>query len=488
MPDDDGAYILLKSPNGTFVRYNLDPTIQHTPLLVSQKDLRPPPPRIPPVFDIFLGVSAYRDGVRCGLTLFTAFSRASHPDRLHVGVVDQVLPDDSTCLDEYCNLATAHWGDCRYKSQIQIDSHDALTSTGPTTARYFQQKMIQNETFCLQVDAHSQFLSNWDTVLVREWTRTNNEMAVLTTYPTKFKRASSSSLAGNRTSYYTGTYAPHLCTHMPRGSVSDLPYATGIVHIHNSKWPQLSAYFGGGLAFSKCHAEKRAPVDKHTKWLFYGEEVLRAYVLWSNGYDFYSPSRQGTVVLHNWTTDANRTLFWKDTPPDVLARKAIQEEQSLNRVRAILKLPFEGAVDFDEMQQFNRGSVRSVEQFLAFYGASNTNVNFDGERCHQLHWVPYVRPEIVQELLHGWSQGASSISAVKKGGDGLVAQLKVQELARQPTQAKLQKLANAAFSFYQVLPAMVVLAGFALCCLSYHTRRHLLAPKYSPVPQSPGSK
>ncbi|ETV66304.1 hypothetical protein H257_17208 [Aphanomyces astaci] len=45
---------------------------------------------------------------------------------------------------------------------------------------------IRDEEFCLQLDAHSQLLADWDTKLVKEWVRTDNEMAVLTAYPSGF--------------------------------------------------------------------------------------------------------------------------------------------------------------------------------------------------------------------------------------------------------------------------------------------------------------
>ncbi len=35
----------------------------------------------------------------------------------------------------------------------------------------------------MAIDAYSKFLADWDIILVEEWKRTNNEMAVLTTYP-----------------------------------------------------------------------------------------------------------------------------------------------------------------------------------------------------------------------------------------------------------------------------------------------------------------
>jgi hypothetical protein len=65
--------------------------------------------------------------------------------------------------------------------------------------------------------------------------------------------------------------------------------------------PQMSAFWGAGLSFSKCHAEKRVLIDSHTLWMFDGEEFLRASHLWTFGYDMYSPSRVGCVIYHNYT-------------------------------------------------------------------------------------------------------------------------------------------------------------------------------------------
>jgi hypothetical protein len=172
-----------KKPNTEVVLY---PEGQNTPLDASQAHLRPPPPRIPDIYDIFVGLSSFRDGHRCGYTIFTGVQRATNPHRLYFGVVDQVNADDPKCLDEYCKLAQREWPDeengCKYKAQIQIDEHRANDSRGPTLARHYQQKMVGNQTFCLQLDAHSVFTQAWDDHIVTDWNATQNEMAVLTTY------------------------------------------------------------------------------------------------------------------------------------------------------------------------------------------------------------------------------------------------------------------------------------------------------------------
>ncbi|RQM30822.1 hypothetical protein B5M09_013165 [Aphanomyces astaci] len=355
-------------------RYDLDPATQNTPIRLTDQHLRPPPPRLPSVFDIFIGISSYRDGVRCGFTLFTAFSRATHPDRVYVGVVDQVLPTDATCLDEYCKLATSHWGECKFKSHITIDSHDALTSTGPTGARHAQQQLIGDEEFCLELDAHSQLITAWDTKLVKEWVRTNNEMAVLSTYPMGFEYMHAQDLT------FRDSISTHLCRHMHRSSADAIPYTKGSSIIHDSEWPQMAVYFGGGLSFSKCHAEKRAVVDANMKWLFYGEEYLRTMALWTHGYDIYSPN----------------------TPPAALNAKYDQEQQTYNRLKNILKLPFQGYVDMTDVASYSYGLVRSVDQFIEFSGISPTNAELDTHRCNQLHWVPYARPEVVEAWVPGY--------------------------------------------------------------------------------------
>lgn len=57
---------------------------------------------------------------------------------------------------------------------------------GPVFARARQIEVIEDsDDFCMQIDAHSEAVENWDEMIVTEWSQTGNEFAVLTTYPTE---------------------------------------------------------------------------------------------------------------------------------------------------------------------------------------------------------------------------------------------------------------------------------------------------------------
>ncbi|RQM27209.1 hypothetical protein B5M09_006454 [Aphanomyces astaci] len=395
-----------KAPNTDVTLY---PETQNIPLDPTLSHLRPPPPRIPSSFDIFVGLSVFRDGLRCGYTIFTGFKRARNPDRLYFGIVDQVNPDDLKCLDEYCKLAKVEWPDdeCKYKSHIRVDEHLADDSRGPTLARHYQQKLVGDQEFCLQLDAHSVFTNDWDVGMMQDWTTLNNEMAVLTTYlhnlndfigddgtnkrtllnlacrrfgcdalgvchvihciivliltyymrrVVEIKSTHSTTtialpISGNcyRTltlhcMYVAPNHLPHICQTMRGGN--GLVRSIGADLILQPKHPQMSALWGAGLSFSKCHAEKRVLVDNHNHWVFDGEEFLRASHLWTHGYDLYSPSKVGSVVYHNYTSVPARFEHVKVDQ----ALKTKEQEMGINRFKFVVGWPFQGLLDSFDLE------------------------------------------------------------------------------------------------------------------------------------------
>eukprot|EP00493_Phyllostaurus_siculus_P027943 UN28291 len=60
---------------------------------------------------------------------------------------------------------------------------------GPTWGRYYADQLYENEYFALQIDAHMTFINKWDSIVVKQWKKLNNEMAVLTTYPSEVKKS-----------------------------------------------------------------------------------------------------------------------------------------------------------------------------------------------------------------------------------------------------------------------------------------------------------
>jgi len=355
---------------------------------------RPPKPVLadggkPP--SIFLGLAGFRDGFRCGKTIFTAYSHADFPDRLFVGVVDQRATTDEACLDEYCKLAAAKWpehGDCRYQDHIRIFHMEAEESRGPTLARANQQTLIQDEEFCLELDAHSILLPSWDTKIIADWARADNEMAVLSTYIEGLEHMQS-----DGKTHVQEDQSPHLCR-APMDS--KLFRNQGAGSALNARTPIMSPFWGAGLSFSKCHAERRVKVNPHTPWLFNGEEFLRASHLWTFGYDMYSPSLNGLVAMHNYS---HITHSFMQLQVDQ-EKKERETQMGENRVSLELHRPYSGPVDSEEYGQYNFGSARSIEQYMVFAGLANPDKLED--RCYQLHWVPFRDPTEIEKLVPGY--------------------------------------------------------------------------------------
>lgn len=374
---------------------SIDPSQQHVPVDFPELiEKRPPRPLMPKHRSptIFIGIAAFRDGKRCGNTLYTAFSNAEDASRVYIGVVDQAMGDDVLCLDEYCKLA-AEKGyidlpgsdeihkDCPHLHQIRIMSKDAKESKGPTTARSWQQKLLHDEDFCLQVDAHSMFMESWDSVLIDDWLRAGNEMAILSTYITDY----------NTRKTWPKNQHPHLCRAITGGN--GLVRNDGASIAGNIVKPQLSCFWGAGLSFGKCHSERRVPLDPFSYWVFDGEEFIKASRLWTNGYDIYTP--KSFAIYHDYTQVPHR---FEAVPLDKEI-KVKEKEMGVNRVKLVLNMPFEGPVKSDDIDNYRMGSVRSFDSYLNFSGVHLENRAKDENRCRQLHWTPYENIQVVKEIV-----------------------------------------------------------------------------------------
>jgi hypothetical protein len=167
------------------------------------------------LFIVIIKISS--DGERCGQTLFDLFANAKDPDKVVVGLVEQNYEeaDDPYCLEVYCKLhgkviytrneirkdttkVIAKYPDretCPRVSQIRKLSVHNHAAKGPTWARSLGRKVLGNEEFCLQIDAHSKFVKDWDEKLKQEWVATQNEFAIISTQPSPTTEQDDASLS-----------------------------------------------------------------------------------------------------------------------------------------------------------------------------------------------------------------------------------------------------------------------------------------------------
>jgi Glycosyltransferase (GlcNAc) len=168
-------------------------------------DAKPPPPYTGGDGKIFVVIPSFRDGKRCADTLQSLFDNARDPDNVIVGIIEQNAPEDKFCLEEYCERLghTKHYKrqtirkdvtkliaepermECPRFNQVRLLAFHNRSAKGPLYARSMTRKILGNEEFCMQIDAHSSFRKDWDYLAKLDWTNTNNEFAVLSHVPAK---------------------------------------------------------------------------------------------------------------------------------------------------------------------------------------------------------------------------------------------------------------------------------------------------------------
>lgn len=155
-----------------------------------------------PSTEIFVSVASFRDA-RCALTLKNIFTKAKNPKRIRVGVINQIHTEEDhvDCIEgklvtlslkhsyliililAYCTLMSSSTKSCPYVSQIFPLEFSYLDSRGPGYARHLGSYLINDEEFCLQIDAHTDFIKDWDIEMTNMWGSINNEYAILSTVP-----------------------------------------------------------------------------------------------------------------------------------------------------------------------------------------------------------------------------------------------------------------------------------------------------------------
>ena len=271
---------------------------------------------------IFLAIASFRDKL-CPITLYNLFSKAKYPERITAAIVQQNVAEDMDCLEVYCRLVETYGlrnytapileaitsptsafktkkpltGTCPFENNVRMDRVDAKIAQGPTWARARGSTLLRDEEFCMQTDAHMDFVFDWDVKMMTMWASTRNEYGILSTYvaPTEQLKYNVGDTSKGLNALHE---VPHLCMVTLFGSHM-LPRIWGTKCARSLPEPKLTnGIWGAGLSFSKCHAERKAPYDPHTPQIFDGEEFSRSVRFWTWGYDIYTPNRVN--VVHNY--------------------------------------------------------------------------------------------------------------------------------------------------------------------------------------------
>merc|ERR1711957_736793 len=147
---------------------------------------------------------------------------------------------------------------------------DARLAEGPVYARHLGDRMYRGEAFRLQVDAHVQFINDWDVRLIKQWNATKNEYAVLSTYLTDLQGSideKGNSLRSTRPIMCnTGFEGPQGARYLRHGAQpEERPRIKGV--------PMLQPFWAAGMSFSRGHLAYHVPYDCCAPQVFQGEEI-----------------------------------------------------------------------------------------------------------------------------------------------------------------------------------------------------------------------
>lgn len=270
---------------------------------------------------IFVSVASYCDDLLLQ-TLEDCYRKASHPESLFFGVVDQ----DETGIRAQIDALS-------YRAQIRYLHIHPLDSRGVSWARYLAYSLYDGEDHFLQIDAHMQFDAGWDESLLHQLDEVGRRCTkpILTIYPHPFEMEDG---------------LPSLKP-VGRGKVMYLRPKPGQEITLQSPAPRFQARFlpgsepvrGGhiaaGFLFTKGAFVEEIPYDPYL--YFTGEEHSLAARAYTHGWDIFHPVRVPIYHLYKKAGDAHRGQHWN---PEHDAQRVVKrhelQQRGVARLRQLL--------------------------------------------------------------------------------------------------------------------------------------------------------
>jgi [Skp1-protein]-hydroxyproline N-acetylglucosaminyltransferase len=273
---------------------------------------------------------------------------------------------------------------------------------GPVFARHLGNRMYRGEYFAIQSDAHVDYVLDWDTSIIQQWTNANNEMAVMTAYLSDVHDSMDSE------GHLIRTTRPIMCKsdfedsgatrHLRHGQQPEGP-----AKIHNE--PTLEPFWAAGFSFARGHFIVNVPYDQHLPWVFQGEEISIGIRGFTYGYDFYTPE---TSPCFHYYANADKTgkrntvkLFWENAKKLDRAKVREVEVGGMKRLNGIIQMSSpeitpDSWLHVDE-EKYGIGLVRTPQKFFDTFGihmkefkTEDHLCRFVGKNMHSI-WIQYLR-------------------------------------------------------------------------------------------------
>lgn len=300
-----------------------------------------PPGQLP---RIFVNIASYRDP-ECQATVDNIFERATHPDRIFVGICLQVdAQADTNCL-VYSDRS----------SQVSIIQVDYRDSAGANWARALAQSIWKGEEYVLQIDSHMRFEQGWDETMIDMIARCPSARPVLSTYVPRY-------MPPNNLTRYPGEILRIRAQMFGKKNMPQLLHLTRAhVKLADKERSGLyrSPFIIANFIFAPAMTFSELPFDAHIP--FWGDEISMAARMWTHGYDIYQPDK--VVIYHYWRRDELVSVQPYRNPNNR------QGQLSYQRVRHLLGLEkAQDARAIENLDHYGLGTVRPLSELWEFAG------------------------------------------------------------------------------------------------------------------------
>lgn len=253
--------------------------------------------------NIFVSIASYRDN-ECINTLNNLYKNAKNPNSIFVGICQQNNSDidyDVIHNIQINNYYTPYLNNIRI---IRIPYYDAR---GPYYARYLCSSLldIYNEKFFFQIDSHTNFIENWDEVLIDMY----NEIISL-----------------GLSNKPIISYYPKDIIHMNNETdeyKKKVPVFTGVIwkkekgvfilkpalYTDTNDTYIRTPFSAAGMIFSSSSLIKEVPFNSCLTHLFDGEEIYNSIRFFLNDYDIFIP--KSNIIYHEYLRQT-KPKFWDE--------------------------------------------------------------------------------------------------------------------------------------------------------------------------------
>ena len=301
---------------------------------------------------IFISIASYRDP-ELTRTIKSAIENAAHPEDIYFGVVLQEMEKFEPDLSWVPNLS--------------LSKIHPKFARGAGFARAEAMKLYKGEDYYLQIDSHTLFEKNWDTLCINELKRAQeiakNNKVILSYFPPPFNidnKGLVTIVKGSK------THPPYATKQIPKLTKRNEWTAERVEFSDKArKSPELSTTILAGFVFTTGDIVQEVPYDPEIS--FFGEEICFAVRAWTRGWDIYSPSM--TIVYHFYTREGYKKI-WKDRNIRNMSWKEIEDNSKIKQKRVLCGIE-EGIFGIGSYRHIKLYEKMTGINFKKMYGLTN---------------------------------------------------------------------------------------------------------------------